>query len=205
MSVVPMLNTWMAKSRTVTISTAGVIAIDDVTSGSFRAGVFLPREPVTNESDGAPRANAPRTIVWYPAEGLLSAVPTVRPGDRLLDDEDEYEVLGGPGNRRAGVRTIVYELEVLPTRLLYPILGDVLRQDGTILQAGIRLALYPTGGERVAGHGEYQDYTAEAPVEYAAHLAEPNCQLAVGAARYRVSEATVHRQQPHVEMAVTRL
>lgn len=83
--------------------------------------------------------------------------------------------------------------------------AQLIEQDGTLIQADVPLSIWPAVSQRDGQAGEAFDHVGEAPLGYAAQLAETNVSLVTGAGRYRVVEATPHTLLPHVALRLRRV
>jgi hypothetical protein len=197
------VNTRLRRTRAYSVVAYQPVIVDS-NGAWFNAGVYQPRK---DGSEGNPRDDGPTQLIWLPTDQNL---PDLRAGDRVSDGTVEYEIIGGPVDRRAGFRVLAKEFVALPRDVLAPVLGELQEQGGAAVPsiAEVPFAIWPVG-ERDVSHGIYHDYAAEVPIEFATACAVPNRQLSVadGGPSFRIGRCITHvgadGSHPHASLELT--
>lgn len=186
----------LARTRAVTVNDDMTVTIDDDPNQSFTGQVYPPRQTKGKDSDGSPRSNTPRNLVW-----VTPGAPEVRPGDRFSVNGVEYEILSGPVSRRAGLQILANEFEAAPVTSVYPLLAQLNDLGGEVVEdfEEIPVAIWE-GSETTASHGEYDDLFGEAPAEFFAELNVNNREIVVGSRTFRITSTLLHIEAPHVKL-----
>lgn len=170
-------------SRRVSVSPDRAIVVQ-ATAEPFLGRVFPRAAEDPGTADAAPRDRLAHHTVWYPPGQPVE----LNPGDRLLDDTTEFEVVRGTRGKRAGTEILVLECHALPVAELYPVSAQVTGQGGAGPSETVDVALWAPS-ESHSATGDYEDYAGEAPAEHAAVLGR-NVQLRVGVTLFRVTTAS---------------
>lgn len=179
--------------RTIAVGDDLAITVDDAPGAYFACAH---REPSDKRAGGAPRDRVPGSLHFH--SGL-----TLSPGARVEIDGTTLELIGPVDPQRSGTTLLGYRADVLPLSVLYPRQAALQELGGAVVSAAIPCALWQPR-ERDTDRGNYADYVAEAPVEHAAVLSEPNRQLAFGAATFKIGRALIDYELPRVELELTR-
>lgn len=182
--------------RRVTVANI-TASLDETPSDYFPARLYPPDTP-SARSDGSPRENSARSrLVWH------HRAPAMGPADRveLAGAAGTWELLSTPEPHRLGERVEGYQAEVLELGELYPMSAEV--EDAPSAEP-VPLSVY-AGSEQVSGHGDYEDYDAEAPIEFADTLDADNRVLLLDDKRWRVVSALVDFQIPHVRLRLRKI
>lgn len=189
----PRLNIPAQMIRLVATGSDGAVTVTELTGQpAFRVELVRPRDQVSDE--GPPRAYPPWIIRWR--TGIWGPQGAVPGGSSRIDvNGAAYELLGRPKTLMHGTRAVGYEVSAQPVAELYPFVGSLTEQDGTVVDAAIHFARW-SPSETHNTTGEYEDYDAEAPAEYR-DLVKRNRQIRMGGKTYRimtvVTETTVPR------------
>jgi hypothetical protein len=97
------------------------------------------------------------------------------------------------------VRITGVEFAVLPVQILYPQTGILSDMDGHPIISNMPLALWAPVESHDINAGEYEDYEAEAPIEFGLSLMR-NVDIMVGTVRYRIIAAEVDLGLVNVHM-----
>lgn len=177
------------RTRQVTIAELEA-TVSEVPGPYFPLAITPPRSPKST-NDGSPRESAARyRLVWTVPQDVSVA------GRIAVHDGQTYELLTDPRPLRLGASAVGFEAECLPVDVLYPREAEI---EGLPSAEPVPLSLY-TGTETVEGHGDYDTYEGEAPIEFADALLAPNTVLISGERRLRLVEAIVVYEVPHVRM-----
>lgn len=185
-------------TRRVTVSPARVVTVQATTLG-FYGRVFAPRSEEPDGTEAAPREALPGRVLWF-APG--QAVGTLNAGDRIADGDISYELLTGTRGKRAGLRVLVNECVCLPVAALYPLVGSLTNQAGTVLQAALPYALWGSS-ESHADTGSYERLDGECPPEFAS-VVKANAQIRAGGLTYRIVDSSLELTVPRVTFTATR-
>jgi hypothetical protein len=171
--------------------------LDEDETGFFPARLFPPADP-SSKQDGSPRDAAARfRLVWNREAPDLPAASRVE----LFGETGTYELLTAPEALRRGQRVAGYQAEVLELSDLYPIEAEV---EGVSAVATVPLSLY-TGSEQVLGHGDYEDYEGQAPIEFWEWLEPDNTRLLIDDHRFSVTSSVLDVQIPHVKLRLRKV
>jgi hypothetical protein len=186
----------LAKLRTVTPNADLTLTITDHPDPKpvFRGEVFPWRSGDGAGPDNAPRAGA-RSKVWTREEAL-------QPGDRFTgQDGIDYEVLLRPIPRRAAQVIMCWEVEAVAIDKLYPLRATLSDLGGVEVMTDLPMGIWE-GTVSDDTRGAYDNLQAEAPAEFYNALRVPNRELVVGSRAFRIVNALLHRDSPHVRLNV---
>jgi hypothetical protein len=178
----------------VTVNADMTVTIDDAPSATFSGQIFPARSSGGSDSDGSPRSTVARNLVWVAPAG-----PLLGPGDRIQHGPDVYEVLTPPVGRRAGLQVLVNEYEAAPVGSIYPLLATLSDLGGVEVETDMPVAIWE-GSIAPASHGEYDDLSGEAPVEFYNSLRIVNRELVVGSRPFRITSTILHGEAGHVKL-----
>lgn len=186
--------------RRVEKGTDGSVTVADLTGQPvFRVELVRPRLGV--DLDVSPRLHAGWTVRWR--TGLWGPQGYVPSGSSRIEvDGAAYELLGSPKTLMHGRRAVGYEATAHPVNELYPYIGDLTEQNGTVVSASMRFSMW-SPNEFHSQTGEYEDYQAEAPPEYR-DLIKRNRQIHMGGKTYRIMVVTTELTVPHVVFRLRR-
>lgn len=196
----PLITKPAAITRRVTVGADAIVTKTDLSSEpGFLAELIGPRDGAA--SGGPPRSSPPYTIRWQTGLwGPLGDVP--RASARITVGDATYELLGQPKTLMHGPRAVGYGASAMPVLELYPFIGNLTEQDGTVVQGDMRLAMW-SPNERHDSTGEYEDYDAEAPIDYQG-LIKRNRQVRMGGTTYRIMTTVVDLSVPRVMFSLRR-
>ena len=184
----------LVKTRSIVVNSDMTVTINDAPGLNVPGQVYPARAGGGKDSDGSPRSVNPRHLVWFRVGDT-----SLRGGDRFTVGGTEYEVLTDTIGRRAGVRVLVNEVEAAPVASVYPLLAQLSDLGGVVVLPEFRLAIWE-GSRSDASHGEYGDLQGEAPAEHFNALKIPNREIVVGSAAFRITQAILHTDVPHVKL-----
>lgn len=171
-------------------------SVDETPSAYFPARL-VERIDTPQVLDGSPRLSglAQRFVYHF-------ASPALGPGYRveLHGVEGTYELLGAPKVLRQGQNVAGYEAQVVEIGTLYPAEATF---EGLSSAVPMPLALF-SGSEELRGHGDYDNYEAEAPIEYAEQVQPGSTVLLIDGDRWRVVFASVDYQHAFLKLALRR-
>jgi hypothetical protein len=196
----PHVRTPVTLTRRVSVDGSASVTIEDLSPPQFfKVELTRPRLPIDQE--GSPRSHDPWVIRWR--TGMWGPVGATPGGSsRITVGETSYELLSGAKTLMYGRRAVGFEARCLPVTQLYPYVGDLTEQDGTVVQAGMRFAFW-SPNESHGSTGDYEDYEAEAPIEYREQV-KRNRQLHLATGVYRIMVTVVELVVPRVVFRLRR-
>lgn len=194
-----LLNEPARVSRRITINTGLTVSIVDANES------WLPTkwdEPNTVTIEEDPGDTSP-TLLQYTTRlrGLDRGVP-LHVGDRIERklNNTVYELVSPPAEVRQGNQLEGYRSRAVPYTTLYPVIGVLQDQGGSVVQANVRCAIWG-GSEDRQSEGDYFTHNGRTPLDYAS-LLRPNRLLDVNGKKYRILEAVTHHNVRHVLLSL---
>ena len=184
----------LRRTRGLTVNPDMTVTIDDAETAVFSGQIYPARSSGGSDSDGSPRSTVARNLVW-----VAPGAPVLGPGDRISDGSEVYEVLTPPVGRRAGLSVLVNEYEAAPVGSIYPLLATLSDLGGVEVEEDMPVAIWE-GSMSSASHGEYDDLSGEAPVEFYNALRIVNRELVVGSRPFRITSTILHTEAGHVKL-----
>lgn len=196
----PHIRTPAELTRRVSVDSSASITIETIDPPqSFKVELRGPRMPV--DQDSSPRSHDPWVVRWR--TGLWGPQGATPGGSsRITINGAAYELLQRPKTLMYAHRAVGFESGCLPVDQLYPYVGDLTEQDGTLVQADTRFAFW-SPSESHGSTGDYEDYDAEAPIEYR-DLIKRNRQLHLTSGVYRIMTTVVNMTVPRVSFRLRR-
>jgi hypothetical protein len=180
----------------------GVYTVTDEVEGPFPSQLVVPNADEAVLDSASPRDAAPWKLRWRGGFQAPSGASPV-PGDRILYRGTEYEVTSPPRHIHEGKTMIEsYEVKCQPVFDLYPLEGTLQEMDGTLVGAHILFSLF-RGAETHSDTGSYEEYSAEAPLEWQAGITM-NRQIARGLFVYKIVAPEVNPQGRYIRMNLRR-
>jgi hypothetical protein len=176
------------------------VTVDDDASAYFPAHVLAPQ--ADNELlDGSPRTSrSPWRIYWE------RAPVEIGPSHRIeVPNDTTYELISPPRRINRGRQVVGFSAPAIPVAELYPRTAEVHSVGDDDVLATIQCNLY-SPQEFSTARGSYEDAFAEAPPASWPDLEAANLELRFdGGEKWKVSQATLNRQVPYVNMQARRL
>lgn len=203
------MNKRVRRTRHVAIARDRSIVIDHTPGPVFRAR-FGDAEGGYTEA-GSPRDTLPQTKIATYHSGLLQTSQGIVPGDWLedIDTGDIWEMLEFVSDRRIGFSPIAHVLSGIRFTEVYPFDCNLTRQDGTVMVAGMPVAIWEQS-ESMSEHGRVEQLQADAPLEFWESCDVQNAQIHLGDETFRIISSLKNRAQPnftsapHVSMRLRR-
>lgn len=185
-------------TRRVVVDEERAVAVNAVLE-DFRGRIYPPHGgEETPADDASPRSYVPRHVLWYKPVALAN---DVRPGDRVTDGLETFEVVRAAHGKRAGVEVLVVEAQLIKVSSLYPVLADLTDKGDPAVIGEVIMSIWETG-ENDTDRGQYKALAAEAPVEFFNSLSVTNREARFGGKVHRIDDVTLHLGQPHVSMTL---
>lgn len=156
--------------RRVTETLNGLIAVDDNPIEDF-FGVQLIQTARSRKSSDSASPRSQDTLRMRYLSAPYSPSNPLGAGCRLSINGRQFELLTAPRDYRVAFTGDMYEVPILPVDVLYPYQGDlhVAGADGDLVEADVRFSFF-SADESAGDTGIYQDFRAEAPIEYRSQL-----------------------------------
>lgn len=207
--MIPDLNIRVLVTRTVELDTRTFTVVDNPSANhSFMGSLEPPR--FAKEDDGSPRDLTPYVLRWR--TGILGPPMSLEAGWRVSlkrsvlstmrpYENEEHELLEDPREFRVGPVTYGLQVRIAPVSALYPYDGLLQEQDGTVVSE-ISMALWSEREEH-QDTGTYEDFSGEAPVEFADELGT-NRRIVTDGQIYRVTSSILDLEGPRVKFEARR-
>lgn len=177
-----------------------VVVVATPTAPPFFVSLVPPTS--SKESDGSPRSLPPYKmryragVLGGPSMGAGWRVALNRPLGRPYENA-VYELLAAPKEFRSGAVTDGIEAVVAPMSILYPYIATLHEQNGSLIGTTIPVALWDDR-ESQQSTGTYEDFSGEAPGEFAGQL-KGNRYILIGTTRYRILTELIDYEGPRVK------
>lgn len=177
---------------------AAPVVVEAPGEPSFDIGVFPPAEALPSE-ESSPRTFPSYRVRWAEGYRGLPGAP-LRAGDRVLADEVGLELLVAPRALREGRRVVGWEAIAQDVSVLYPFTAVLHAQGGAVLAPSMPCAVWG-GSDRRETTGEYEDRSAETPIEFEP-LLNTNTYILLGTTKLRFVSAVTDRLAPRVTLTL---
>jgi hypothetical protein len=175
--------------------------IVDHTAGSIFRAKFGDAEGGYTEA-GSPRDILPQTRIITYASGLFEDGGGIVPGDWIeeVDTGVIWEMLEFVKDQRIGFSRISHVLSGIRLNEVYPFEADLTLQDGTVLAAGMPLAIWEQS-ELMTERGRTENLQGDCPIEFWEACENQNAQIRLPDFTYKITSSLLNRAQPNFTSA----